>query len=389
MSLTTNLIFNLYAITILIVLLVQQHRQHDRKAAQYRLFIAMSSVAMFLLLMDILSRMDGLTPGWFAVANKIGNFAVFMTNPVLPSIWLIFVYDQINSNPLKLRRVIRRLSLLHIGYMTIFLIGNSRGLFYTIDAENIYHRGPMYLLLVVWTMTLILVSELIIIFYHNNIERKHRFAMLFFPIPPIIGIILQVAVYGVSLMLTTTVISILVMFLNMQNRHMSIDYLTGVNNRKKLDEVLQDRFRVCQDGSCSFGAIMIDLNDFKRINDTLGHDIGDDALETTARLLRSCVRADDTIARFGGDEFVIVMNASDRQRLRATASRIMARLKHFNRHSTKPYELSFSLGYALFDRSQHRTPEDLLRHLDLLMYEHKRQIKAERRVAEQIKRNII
>jgi hypothetical protein len=87
MSLTTNLIFNLYAITILIVLLVQQHRQHDRKAAQYRLFIAMSSVAMFLLLMDILSRMDGLTPGWFAVANKIGNFAVFMTNPVLPSLW--------------------------------------------------------------------------------------------------------------------------------------------------------------------------------------------------------------------------------------------------------------------------------------------------------------
>ena len=66
---------------------------------------------MFLLLMDILSRMDGLTPGWFAVANKIGNFAVFMTNPVLPSLWLIFVYDQINSNPLKLRRVIRRLCL--------------------------------------------------------------------------------------------------------------------------------------------------------------------------------------------------------------------------------------------------------------------------------------
>jgi GGDEF domain-containing protein len=67
----------------------------------------------------------------------------------------------------------------------------------------------------------------------------------------------------------------------------------------------------------------------------------------------------------------------------------MARLKHFNRHSTKPYELSFSLGYALFDRSQHRTPEDLLRHLDLLMYEHKRQIKAERRVEEQSKRSII
>ena len=134
---------------------------------------------------------------------------------------------------------------------------------------------------------------------------------------------------------------------------------------------------------------MIDLNDFKRINDTLGHDIGDDALETTAKLLRSCVRADDTIARFGGDEFVVVMNASDRQKLRSTAGRIMGRLKHFNRHSTKPYELSFSLGYALFDRSQHKTPDDLLRHLDLLMYEHKRQIKSERRYKEQIKRNII
>lgn len=379
MSLTANLVFNLYAITVLVVLLVQQHRQHDRKAAQYKLFIAMSSVTIFLLFMDILSRMDGLNPAWFAIANRLGNFMVFMINPVLPSIWLVFVFDQITSNPLKLRRVIHGLCFLQAGYMTIFLIGNRSGLFYTIDDNSIYHRGPMYILLVVWSMTLILVSELIIIYFRSTIERRHRSAMLFFPFPPIIGIVLQVAVYGVSLILTTMVISILVMFLNMQNRSMSIDYLTGVNNRKKLDEVLQDRFRVCQDGSCNFGAIMIDLNDFKRINDTFGHDIGDDALETTARLLRSCVRADDTIARFGGDEFVIVMNTSDRQKLRATAGRIMARLRHFNGHSTKPYELSFSLGYALFDRSQHHTPEDLLRHLDLLMYEHKRKIKAERR----------
>ncbi|NLW12743.1 MAG: hypothetical protein GX028_12125, partial [Clostridiaceae bacterium] len=238
MTLTTNLIFNLYAASILIVLLIQQHRQHDRKAVQFKLFVAMSGVAMFLLFVDILSRLDGLSPAWFATANRLGNFAVFIANPILPSLWLIFVYDQINSNPLKLRRVIVRLCLLHLAFITIFLVGNSSGLFYTISEGNIYQRGPMYMLLVVWTLTLILASELIIVFCHSKIERKHQFAMLFFPIPPIIGIIIQVAVYGVSLMLPATVISLLVMFLNMQNRHMSIDYLTGVNNRKKLDEVL-------------------------------------------------------------------------------------------------------------------------------------------------------
>lgn len=381
MTLTTNIVFNAYALVIVIILLFQLKRQHDHKAAQFRLFFSMGVVLIALLTADVFSRLDGTAQSWYPLANRISNWFVFLTNPVMPSLWLLFIHDQITGNPLTLRKNLFKLSSLHLIYILIIIIGQQSDAFFSIDADNIYHRGPMYWVPLVWTVTLILSSELIILLLRRKIESKHHIAMMLFPVFPMIGIALQVGIYGLSMMLPATVISLLVMYMNMQNRHMSIDYLTGVNNRRKLDEVLQERIKSCQDGSNCFGAIMIDLNDFKMINDSLGHDTGDDALETTAKLLRSCVRADDMIARYGGDEFVIIIKTRDIDKLRNTAGRIQSRIRHFNNHSNKPYRLSFGMGIALYDRSLHKTPDDLMRQLDVLMYEHKRRIKSTRKEA--------
>ncbi|NLM09823.1 MAG: diguanylate cyclase [Clostridiaceae bacterium] len=82
------------------------------------------------------------------------------------------------------------------------------------------------------------------------------------------------------------VLSLLVVFLKIQNYSMHTDYLTGVNNRKKLDAYLKERVSLSTEGK-GFSAVLIDINSFKYINDTFGHDIGDNALETAAKLLKS------------------------------------------------------------------------------------------------------
>ena len=92
----------------------------------------------------------------------------------------------------------------------------------------------------------------------------------------------------------------------LQNTSLGVDFLTGLHNRRKLDELLQDRVaRYAPDRP--FAGIMIDIDDFKEINDNLGHAVGDTALAETAHLISRCVRAGDSVARYGGDEFVVLL----------------------------------------------------------------------------------
>ncbi len=121
--------------------------------------------------------------------------------------------------------------------------------------------------------------------------------------------------------------------------------------------------------------ILIDINNFKYINDTYGHDIGDDALETAAKLLKSCLRTNDFIARFGGDEFCIVLDISNRSDLEMLVCRINNCLEKYNKSSSKPYELGFSMGYAVYAYHSHKSSEEFLKQVDKLMYENKQAYK--------------
>jgi diguanylate cyclase (GGDEF)-like protein len=159
--------------------------------------------------------------------------------------------------------------------------------------------------------------------------------------------------------------------LNIQNHNMYIDYLTGVNNRKRLETYLKEKINTSTENK-TFSAILIDMNNFKSINDTFGHDVGDDALETSVKLLKSCLRANDFIARFGGDEFYIVLDVSNRDDLEATVSRINHCIEKFNESNLKPYKLSFSMGYAVYDCHSHMNVEEFQKKIDMLMYENKR-----------------
>ena len=98
----------------------------------------------------------------------------------------------------------------------------------------------------------------------------------------------------------------MVIFVTIQSRDLITDFLTGACNRRQLEWILQERIRNAE--QLGFGAIMLDIDSFKRINDEYGHDAGDDALRNTADILRRCVRLRDVVARYGGDEFWVVIS---------------------------------------------------------------------------------
>ncbi|MDG4812782.1 EAL domain-containing protein [Hydrogenovibrio sp. 3SP14C1] len=154
------------------------------------------------------------------------------------------------------------------------------------------------------------------------------------------------------------------------------DPLTQLPNRRLLQDRLQQEMAVTKRSKRVCALMFIDLDDFKTLNDTLGHDTGDKLLRQVAARLRECVREFDTVARIGGDEFVLILPDLDHDwKDAATHAELVAQkvLRILNKPyllDSIPYHNTPSIGVKLFSGHQ-ETLEELLKHADLAMYQAK------------------
>lgn len=155
------------------------------------------------------------------------------------------------------------------------------------------------------------------------------------------------------------------------------DPLTGLPNRRllmdRLSHALMTNVRKDKDGALLF----IDLDHFKTLNDTLGHDVGDLLLQQVAKRLTTCVREGDTVARLGGDEYVVLLENLSEQAIEAAtqaeaiSTKILSALNEPYQLDSHEYHNTSSIGVALF--SNHgQSQEDLLKHADIAMYQSKK-----------------
>ena len=149
------------------------------------------------------------------------------------------------------------------------------------------------------------------------------------------------------------------------------DSLTGLPNRAMFERALQTEFdRVSSDSDLA--VVFIDLDDFKLINDCYGHCEGDRVLSEFGGRLKRCVRSDEVVARFGGDEFVVLLrNVSNEQEVEAFAAKLRKELDGPFLVQGKELFLAASVGYVNH-ASQYCSPHDLLRDADTAMYQAKK-----------------
>ncbi|HEY5467168.1 MAG TPA: diguanylate cyclase [Clostridia bacterium] len=370
MNFTGNLIINTYSIGILIFLYIYSRKNAENVHLQYRLFVTIVLVTAVMLAIDILSRLDGNPGTMYAVVNHVSNFLMFLLNPVIPSLWVLYVHHQVYHDEERTKRLGITLVFINLANLTVLILSQFFGWFYTIDADNIYHRGPLFYIPASITVAMIVATFVFVVIKRKDIEKRYFFSMVFFPVLPFACVLLQIQFYGVSLMLNSVTLSLLILFFSMQHRSMNTDYLTGVYNRKKLEMVMKEKIGASTETK-TFSAIMIDLDNFKDINDSYGHDAGDYALEASVKLIKSCLRTVDFVARYGGDEFYIVLDISNRNDLEATVSRIKKSIERYNAHDAESYQLGFSMGYAVYDCNSHMKVDEFQKQIDTLMYEDK------------------
>jgi diguanylate cyclase (GGDEF)-like protein len=168
------------------------------------------------------------------------------------------------------------------------------------------------------------------------------------------------------------------------------DTLTGLFNRRGFVTIAEEQLKLARRSGYSLALAFVDLDGMKRINDELGHEVGDQALVATARILRATFRSSDVLARLGGDEFIVLAIAAGP----AVSNRIRKQLvqslaEHNQVQGAVP--LSFSIGFTHYTpvtEGQQSTIEELMVEADKMMYLEKQASRSSRTYQENLAKQV-
>lgn len=363
---------NTVSLIILVLIFLNIRSSSENISMQYKLFKAMILANIGMIIIDALAwKFNGLKGSMNLTLNTGFNFLLYVLEPIPPSLSVLYTSYHVFSRDVKVKEKQKFLMIFLLLNLMICIISLFTGSFFYVDQNNIYHRGPYFALHVAYCYGLLIYCLIFLIKNKQFIEKRKYISMLIYFIPMAIGTTIQVLFYGYSLNWVGMMLSLLIIYFNIQNRGINTDYLTGIYNRRQFDEYIKERIKNSTENK-SFSAILLDLNEFKSINDRFGHKIGDEALKDSVEIIRRSLNTDDFIARFGGDEFVIITDIYNEQTLDKVVNRIRKNVETFNINNLKPYNINFSIGYDIYSCNSKMEADEFFKHIDMLMYENKK-----------------
>jgi diguanylate cyclase (GGDEF)-like protein len=371
MSLLYNLQANLYPLLVLAIVFISLRFSKDHMVRDSRSFKALIFITGILLIGETLMIWASSDNTIFhLVLYRILHIVNFIGLPATALSWIFYILREL-SYGIKNRPGIVALLAIPICISIGLTIGSMfTSLYFYVDMNNVYTRGPLFFVHVIVNYSYLLIGLAIVIAQKKKIAPSEFVPMLLFPIPPIIGGIVQTLFYGTNIVLPMLVMSILMIFIFIQTRRVVTDYLTGLNNRRQYEKYIASIRLSGADGKLA--GMQIDIDNFKNVNDTYGHYLGDEVLVGIAKLLQDTFDKQDFIARTGGDEFVIFFNVDKARTISNVIKKFLDLLHKYNETSSYPFKIECSYGVDLFHHQKHQTIRSFIAHLDSLMYRQKR-----------------
>jgi len=356
---------------MLLIIFIQLISSGDKYFLQYQIFKFLILSTMFAAAMEAASWVFDGQSGQVARAMVITANSLLLACNVLPLMaWILYLNYQIYKDMGRVKKIFKIFAVFLPVNAFFALTAPINGMYFYVDAGNFYHRGDWSLIAIAAYSAFFIYSIVIVLVNWKHMDKRDRMPLLLFSFPPLIGFLVQIQFYGSSFAWAGVSLSILMAYITIQNQTISTDYLTGLYNRRHLDGYLGNRIRNLSMDQ-KFAGIMIDIDDFKRINDKYGHIVGDRAIEAVASILRRFFHYDDFISRYAGDEFVILINIKDQEALKEKVTDLQRQVALFNEKSKEPFEIQMSIGYAIYTPDIDQCPDGFLNRLDKLMYENK------------------
>jgi len=359
---------NVFMVAICVIMYLANRNTSERTQVQNLLFRLLILSNMALLVLEAITwLLEGhpspvLIPLYYAVTTLL-----YILTPLPALLWVLYVNWHIYPSMHRLRIMMYAFGIPFGICAFLSLTTPLTNWMFTISAANVYQRGVLYPLLAFISFFPVFYASALVIIHKKRIPPKIARLMVLYMLPPILGSLAQVLVYGITVLWSSITVSIFLIHTNIQSNQIHLDHLTGAINRRQLDIILGDRIHAAQNKQ-PLACILLDIDHFKAINDTLGHIAGDEALKDASALLQSCIRKRDLLARFGGDEFIIITDIGSEQALCELKLRIRQAVEHFNSEKKRNYKLGFSIGSAVYDPATGWSKDRYIAHIDALMY---------------------
>ena len=361
-----------FALVILVLMYFNMRYLQEKFLLRQKLFALMIlTLAVNLILDTAVWLLDG-KPGFSATVMIAGTaFLYVILSPVFFMMFALYSTLLIHDRHSIGKKLVIFLVLPVLVNLVLNIFNIYSGFLFYYDRQNVYHRGRFFFLISLIWLVYAVYSFVFLLSNRRKVPSRHIFPLLAAMIPPLVCGILQFFYYGLDLIWPSLTISMQIIFMGIQNGHLYTDYLTGLYNRRQIDYYLEERLRIRKKDMIPIG-IMLDLDQFKRINDTYGHTTGDQVLVEAAQILKTSFRKSDMICRYGGDEFIVLIDRKSETEAGTDIAKLRENVQRYNEKKKLPCEIRFSIGYEIFDIDNQNSAKDFLERLDTLMYEDKR-----------------
>lgn len=364
-----GLVLNLYTFFLAVVLIL--FRDNDRKTASNAEYLRLVGVLAFLVGVSCIGDVGNILGGNFVILSDISSYIAFALDPL----GFLFALRYIDCFTVNVDRKKKNLFIIPVNAYCIFnfavvTISSVFDLhwFYYYEGTQ-YYRGQFYLARGLFQVMLCFAVVLFVVVFRKNIIRNYRLPIMLFPLIVAFGGFMQVVVICINLEYAAAVFSCLLLLIYVQRRDVNMDYLTGVVNRRGIDMALRRAIRECRERD--FAAIMIDIDFFKKINDSYGHRIGDEVLECIAGVLKDTFGREDIVGRFGGDEFCVITKTNDKHEIERRIKELKESIALMDWSRKDDMDLSISTGIAMYDKDSGMKAKDFMESVDRKMYEEK------------------
>lgn len=364
-----NFELSVYAFSILIVLYLALHTNKFEADLKLKILKRIIVTVGVMILLDVfLVLLDGGTQFYTTWVLLIGYTLYFMISPISSYLWLYYVLLFLFNDKLIISKVLKFGLVVLAMNALISLVNLYFPVYFSIDGNNLYQREMGMILNSVFSYVLIVLASLLVVINHKHIRRSDMIALLFFVVPPIFTNVYQLANEGSLVVWPGIVFSLIIAYIYVQNITTSKDYLSGLYNKKEFDLFLDDL--ISRKPKKGFVGLVIDIDDFKYINDTYGHDTGDKVIQQIGVLLNKSFRTNDFLARIGGDEFAVVARFHE-SHPSVFKQRIIKNVEKINQSNQFEFKISLSIGYAIWSKKENLDKETFFNKIDKNMYQQK------------------
>jgi len=327
---------------------------HQTKIYIFAAFITMAilSLEIFDTLFQISNNIEYI--GLYKIVNIVG----FLLAPVVP-----FVLLFLNSNKIYSKIIVYSIPLCINAFISI--LSYTTGWVFYIDAQGQYFRGKLFILLIGICAFYYILLIISIIQNDSEYDKEDLLFLKFAFLVPFIAVILQIIFYGFCLVWASVALTLLLYYIFFRELQFKFDVTSKIKNRKTFEKEMEQ----CERSKENVAIVVLDLNDLKKINDTKGHNAGDEAILISATALHDSFKGVGSAYRIGGDEFCVICKSTTKKMVDNALLKLELLLNKENEN--RDIKIVFAHGYAIYKKDQNESIYDVFFKADKFMYEHK------------------